>query len=184
MAGSGIIQQTTDTEWTAGDTYTYTFWLGIPNTEPDGVTPVYEAPSGAIRLYFLADGVQAGLPAYDLTPPPVGDWEELTFTVSADQLWESGATGLDVGVMFFMSTAFPYETADIDADPPPSVPEPGTLFLLGLVALCSAPILVRLRKPATLASNEAIRRLRDALRACADDQRNFRRQHERTRFSH
>ena len=133
FAGSGIIQQTTDTPWVAGNTYTYTFWLGTPYTEPDGTTPVTTAPTGAIRLYFLANGVQAGLPAYDLVPPPLGQWEEFTFTVTPDQLWESGATGLNVGVMFFMSTDSSYETANLDEDPP-GTPEPGTFFL-GLAAI-------------------------------------------------
>lgn len=134
FAGSGIIQQTTDTPWVAGNTYSYTFYLGTPYTEPDGTTPVITAPTGAIRLYFLAGRVQAGLPAYDLTPPPQGQWEEVTYTVTPDQLWASGATGQDIGVMFFISTDASYESADIDEDPPTSTPEPSTFFL-GLAAI-------------------------------------------------
>jgi hypothetical protein len=134
LAGSGIIQQTTDTPWVAGNTYSYTFWLGTPYTEPDGTTPVTTAPTGAIRLYFLAGRVQAGLPAYDLTPPPQGQWEQLTYTVTPDQLWASGAAGQNIGVMFFISTDASYESANIDEDPPTDSPEPGTFFL-GLAAI-------------------------------------------------
>lgn len=140
LAGSAIIEQTTDTQWIAGDTYSYTFWVGTPYTEPDGITPVFQAPSGALRLYFLADGVQAGLPAYDITPPPVGQWEQVTYTVTPDQLWQSGATGLDVGVMLFASTGNAYEAVNFDADPPPSAPEPGTFGLM--LATCAAALAV------------------------------------------
>lgn len=128
--GSGSIYQTTDAIWAANTTYTFTFFLGTPATLPDGTTPVIGPPTGAVRLYFLEGRVQGGLPAYDLQAPAPGQWETLQYIVTPDELAESGAIGQNIGVMFFISPNSYYESANIDIDPPPDVPEPATFALV------------------------------------------------------
>jgi hypothetical protein len=124
--GSGAIYQTTAATWAADTTYTFTFFLGTPATLPDGTTPVIGPPTGAIRLYFLEGSVQAGMPAYDLTAPAIGQWETLQYVVTPEQIWEAGAVGTNIGVMFFVSPDGPYQAVNIDIDPPAATPEPAT----------------------------------------------------------
>jgi hypothetical protein len=128
--GSGTIWQTTDSTWIAGDTYTFTFFLGTPATLPDGTTPVIGGASGAIRLYFLEGRVQAGMPAYDLPAPAPGQWETLQYTVTPDQIADAVAAGQPIGVMFFVSPNSYFEATNIDIDPPADVPEPATFALV------------------------------------------------------
>ena len=132
--GSGSIYQTTAATWAANTTYTFTFFLGTPATLPDGTTPVIGPPTGAIRLYFLEGNVQAGMPAYDLQAPAIGQWSTLQYVVTPEQIWNAGAVGTNIGVMFFVSPDGPYQAVNIDIDPPPEVPEPAT-FVLVLPAL-------------------------------------------------
>lgn len=128
--GSGAIYQTTAATWAANTTYTFTFFLGTPATLPDGTTPVIGPPTGAIRLYFLEGSVQAGMPAYDLQAPAIGQWETLQYVVTPEQIWEAGAAGTNIGVMFFVSPDSPYQAVNIDIDPPAATPEPATFGLV------------------------------------------------------
>ena len=58
LSGSGTLMQNTTTNWTNGDTYTITFWLGVPKTEPE------EAPSSpalpAVRCASIRSRRRAG----------------------------------------------------------------------------------------------------------------------------
>ena len=129
--GSGTIRQTTDSVWAANTTYTFTFFLGTPLTRPDGTTPIIGPPSGAVRLYFLEGRVQAGMPAYDLPAPAPGQWSTLQYVVTPEQIWEAGAVGQNIGVMFFISPNSYFEAANIDIDPPVAdAPEPATFALV------------------------------------------------------
>jgi hypothetical protein len=142
LAGSGTLMESTTTKWITGDSYTLTFDLGVPNTEPDGTTAVSGAPVGAIRVYFLEDGVNASLPAYDLTAPSKGQWEQVQLTVSAAQLASASAAGHNIGVEFFVSTTGNNQEVNFDAAPASSsnlsaVPEPVSVALFGTaIALC------------------------------------------------
>ena len=70
------------------------------------------------------------MPAYDLQAPAPGQWETLQYVVTPEQIWEAGAVGQNLGVMFFISPNSYYEAANIDIDPPADVPEPATLALV------------------------------------------------------
>ncbi len=146
-SGSGSIYQTTAATWAADTTYTFTFFLGTPNTLPDGTTPVIGPPTGAIRLYFLKGNVQAGMPAYDLEAPLVGQWTTLQYVVTPEQIWDAVAVGSNIGVMFFVSPDNYFQAVNIDIDvdpptgnsepiPPAETPEPATFVLvLPVIAL-------------------------------------------------
>jgi len=106
LAGSGTMIQSTSTNWASGNDYTFTFWIGLPKKEPDGTTAVTGLPP-TIRVYFLEDGVQDGLTAYDLTAaqrPASGQWLQVTLTETAAQVASSGAVGHKIGIEFFVST--------------------------------------------------------------------------------
>jgi hypothetical protein len=96
--GSGTLLQSTSFTWQPNTDYTFTFYLGIPTGDI--------APQGALAVFFLENGVQDGLPRFDLTGsqvPTAGHWvlDTLSFHTAS-----SGAAylGQPIGVEFFAST--------------------------------------------------------------------------------
>jgi len=99
FAGSGTIRQNTSLTWVAGDTYTLNLWAGLPNTEPNGTTPV-EAWASAARLYLTAAG-GAQVAAFDIPRPPRGSFAAnlISFTLPTN----SPFIGQPIGVLIFVS---------------------------------------------------------------------------------
>lgn len=132
LAGSGALSQITSSTWQAGNTYQFTFWVGLPNTSPlDGAAAAY--PSGAVRVMVLSNGVTDGLCGgnpcqMDIPSPGLGQWEQVVFSFTPTQNF-----GQTIGVAFFQSTDVNHQTVNFDIagpTPPTGVPEPGTLALL------------------------------------------------------
>ena len=71
------------------------------------------------------------MPAYDLPAPAPGQWSTLQYVVTPEQIWEAGAVGQNIGVMFFISPNSYFEAANIDIAPPVAdAPEPATFALV------------------------------------------------------
>ena len=99
FGGSGTIRQTSSLTWAAGNTYVLNLWAGLPNTEPDGATPV-EAWATAARVYLTtAAGEQVA--AFDIPAPPHGTFASnpIVFTLPAG----SPYAGQRIGVLIFVS---------------------------------------------------------------------------------
>jgi len=99
LGGSGTIRQTTSLTWVAGNTYVLNLWAGLPNTEPNGTTPVENwAPTA--RLYLTtAAGEQVA--AFDIPSPARGTFaaNPIAFTLPAG----SPYAGRQIGVLIFVS---------------------------------------------------------------------------------
>ena len=139
IEGTGdLTQSITGLTYIAGNTYTYSFYVGQPLTEPDDVNcqgvnpgsgpcPVTGFPTTA-QLYFTANGVQSTLPSFTLTDPGSGQWLQLTesFTAAAGAPY----LGQTVGVDFHVAGGGNQVSINLDAVP--TVPEPASLLLGGL----------------------------------------------------
>lgn len=143
LSGSGDLSQSTTATWVAGQQYTFTFWVGLPMTSPvDGGAGAW--PTGAVRLYILADGVTdnlsgSGAIAFDIASPGLGQWKQITETFTPAQ-----DTGQKIGVEFFVSTDVNHQLVNFDIGTPAApVPEPGTLLLMGSGLLGLAGVLRR-----------------------------------------
>jgi hypothetical protein len=127
--GSGTLLQSTSFTWQPNTDYTFTFYLGIPKGDI--------APQGALAVFFLENGVQDGLPRFDLTGtqvPTAGNWvlDTLSFHTAS-----SGAAylGQPIGVEFFASTTNNGQEANFDIA---AVPGPVVgAGVPGLVAACA-----------------------------------------------
>jgi hypothetical protein len=131
FSGSGSLAQSVSSTWTFGNTYNFTFWIGVPNTEPDGTTPVVGPPSGALQLYFTANGVQSSLPSFNLNAPAIGQWEQVTesFTPGSDDPY----LGQQIGVLLFSSTGQlgNDQSVNFDIGLARAIPEPVSILLTG-----------------------------------------------------
>jgi len=135
VEGSGTLSQTGVGTYDSTDTYVLNLWIGTPLTVPE-ITPSEPAgPVGRITVYFLGAG-GGQVDSFDATIPAPGQWvpESFSFTPSAG--------GQPIGIELFVGGGGNNDIANFDmtgsggpAPPlvgPGSVPEPGTLFLLGM----------------------------------------------------
>jgi hypothetical protein len=135
LSGSGTMEQVSSGTWQLGNTYTFTFWTGRPNKEPNGTDPVTAWPAGAARVYFeQGAGDQGGLPAFDLPDPGAGQWKSVTETFTTAP--GGSYLGKPITVKFFVSTTNNNQEANFDIAPQGdhnggAVPEPASLLLLG-----------------------------------------------------
>ena len=123
IAGSGSLKQVTGATYVAGDNYTYSFYVGVP------LTSQAWAAGSTVEAYFVEgpSGVQDGLPGpIALTIPTPGHWLLETINLSSAQLAASAATGQDIGVFFFVSSAGGNSPVELDSD---ATPPPVTLTL-------------------------------------------------------
>ncbi len=136
IEGGGDLSQQTATPWIAGDTYTFTFWMGLPLTEPNGTgscpgnptCSVYALPS-LVQVYFTGNGVASSLPFFVITDgPSLGQWKQETLSFTAQS--GEGYIGQNIGVDFHVVTSNNYQSVNFDIGDP--VPEPSYTALLGL----------------------------------------------------
>ena len=116
-SGSGTLQQTTSAVWQSNTTYTFTFYIGVPNNAP-GVSgvPIVSAPTGADRLYLLRNGTAGGI-AFDLSAPSVGTWQQITETITPTELSQNSYIGGTIGVEFFASDNGNNQEVNFDISP-------------------------------------------------------------------
>jgi len=135
IAGSGSLSQVTGTDYIAGDTYTFTFWAAIPLANVAGTTTATLGAGTTVEVGFTERGVQDGLPApVQIALLANGLWDEYTITLTPAELAASSATGHQIGVMLFASTAANQNTpfqVDFDIAPVP-IPAALPLFATGL----------------------------------------------------
>jgi hypothetical protein len=100
LSGSGVIRQNTALKWVAGQTYYLNFYGGVPNTEPDGTTPVAGWPQ-TVRVYLTAGPGFAQVAAFDIPNPGKGNFvpNPLIFTLPSN----SGFVGQTIGVLIFVN---------------------------------------------------------------------------------
>jgi len=133
--GSGFMYQTGLGTYAAGNTYTLDLWVGTPLVVP-AITTSSALAVGRITLYFLGTSVGGSLvqlASADVSPSSTpGQWtlEQFSFTPTG------GSVGQSIGLELFVDST-PVGGGNgnghiADFDIAPSVPEPGTLGLLGL----------------------------------------------------
>jgi hypothetical protein len=135
LAGSGSLTQITASTWASGNTYSFTFWVGVPLTEPNGTTPVTSGPLGDVFLKLLTNGVGDNLcgsttgecrfdiPAAQLPAP--GQWKQFTYNPVIT------AFGGTIGLLLQEDTTNNNQEVNWDIGPTTPVPEPVTMFLGG-----------------------------------------------------
>jgi len=130
VEGSGGLFQGGLGTYAANTTYTLTFYVGTPLTEPDGVTPT--GPVQTLIFYFMDGAGAVQEKAVNLTIPAAGKWlsETVSFTPSTDN---ANAIGQNIGIMFFDVSGGNDLKVNLDF----VVPEPSSLLLggLGIVGL-------------------------------------------------
>lgn len=159
-AGSGNLAQNTSLIYKAGNTYTLDFWVGLPKTEPDGVMPVTTFPDTVTVAWTTASGINGqgvtdnlcgngsaslkpltgsgststinisnGGCVFNIASPGAGKWQEWELTYT-DSFVNSG----NIGASFSVSGSSINQPKEVnfDIDPPPAVPEPASLGLLGV----------------------------------------------------
>jgi hypothetical protein len=131
LSGSGSILQntTTDYVYNANVGYSFTFWVGVPKTEPNGSTSVVAGPV-TLYGYWLANGNTASgqMPTFAITLPAVGQWEQETVYINPSDIANASASGQTIGIEFFEGNATNNEEANFDVTP---TPLPASLPLFG-----------------------------------------------------
>jgi hypothetical protein len=98
-----VLSQNTSSVWLANTDYTFSFYIGVPLTAPDGTTTIIGAPQ-TDRLTLLQNGVGGATPIqFNLTAPSPGQWSLVTENISAGALASAGYIGTTIGVQFFVS---------------------------------------------------------------------------------
>lgn len=158
LAGSGSMNQTIGSlTYTAGNVYTFDFWVGLPNTEPDGTTTVNGYPD-VVQVDWLVGGVTdnlcgngsaslapltgsgstqtinvgSGGCVFNIASPGAGKWQEWELSYTA--VFQNSGT---VGIGFFDSASGTNQPKEVNFDigSTPAVPEPASLSLLGMALL-------------------------------------------------
>ncbi len=108
FGGSGVIRQLTSITWAGGTTYTLKLWIGLPLTEPDGVTPVIGWPgaNGVVRVYLTMGSGFGQVAAFDIPAPPAGSFTPYLITITLPT--NSPAIGQMLGVMIYVSAPSGY----------------------------------------------------------------------------
>jgi hypothetical protein len=131
VEGSGSMYQTGIGTYLAGNTYTLDLWVGTPLVVPS-VTSSPAAQVGVITLYILGTaGTATPLTSFSVTPSATpGQWtfEQFSFTPTGSQIGQSIGMELFVGSQGNFGSGN-NRIADFDIG---TVPEPGTIGLLGL----------------------------------------------------
>jgi hypothetical protein len=152
--GSGIISQVLDLTYQAGNTYQWTFWVGIPNNvQADNATGASSDPDGnhiaginLITAEFLAaagingNPVQAGLTGNVtslLAGAILGEWQQYVF-----EFTPNAAFGQNVAIRFRVDTDSIQQPHQVDFDMAfapnnagggSEVPLPGAVWLMGSI---------------------------------------------------
>lgn len=129
--GSGQLYQFTSATYNAGDTYQLTFWIGTPLTLPDNTTPA--AKAALFQASFLVGAVNVLKNTTAFVIPEIGQWAQYTLEYTAT----AADAGKEIGVRFRVESGAHSNDRILNLDiagggPPPTIPEPGTLALLGL----------------------------------------------------
>jgi hypothetical protein len=139
LSGSGTLQQTTSLIYTAGNTYTFDFWIGLPKTEPDGTTAINGYPdtvrvawltgsttdnlcgNGSATLqsltgasYSASISIQSGSGnacQFNIPSPGAGQWQE--FELSFNDLYVNSG---NIGAQFFDSASSTGQPKAINVD--------------------------------------------------------------------
>jgi len=109
FGGSGVLRQLSSITWAGGTTYNLKLWIGLPLTEPDGVTPVIGWPQGSngvARVYLTMGPGFGQVAAFDLPAPPAGTFTTYLITITLPT--NSPAVGQSLGVMIYVSAPSGY----------------------------------------------------------------------------
>jgi len=113
-SGSGTIRQVTAATWVAGNTYVLNLYVGLPNTEPDGSSPVAGWPP-TVRVYLTAGGGGAQVAAFDIPSPGRGQFLPNLVSFTAPNNFPFA--GQNIGVLIFVSAAPNGYSANFDIAP-------------------------------------------------------------------
>jgi len=137
LSGSGSILQNTTTDYVYNPIvgYSFTFWVGVPNTEPNGTTPVVAGPV-SLYGYWLANGNTASgqMPTFTITLPAVGHWEQETVFINPSDIFNASANGQTIGIEFFEGNATNNQAVNFDISTTP-LPAALPLFATGIGAM-------------------------------------------------
>jgi len=98
----------------AGNTYVLNLYVGLPNTEPDGSSPVAGWPP-TVRVYLTAGSGGAQVAAFDIRSPGRGQF--LPNLISFNAPYNFAFAGQNIGVLIFVNAAPNGYSATFDIAP-------------------------------------------------------------------
>jgi len=147
-AGSGFLSQLVGLTYTSGTSYSFDFWIGMPNTQPDNLFPVIAFPEtvkfqllgpgnlcdqGSASLTLVGGGTttvtgtQGGC-VFSLANPGPGKWAEYQLLFN-----DVGVNTGTVGIQFQVSASSTNQPREVNIDigSVTRAPEPASLSLFG-----------------------------------------------------
>ena len=130
VTGAGTLTQNLSATYQANTDYSFTFWVGVPKTQPNGTTAnsAWSTANNTLRVYFLegttsSNQTQDGLTAFDLTAaqiPALGQWLKVSVTETAAQIASASAVGRFIGIQLFVNASVQNNEVNFDIGEPGS----------------------------------------------------------------